>query len=153
MATPSYTLINALQTTADNLEHGAPYQWGHMGSCNCGNLAQTITGYTKQEIHAQAMQKYGDWNTQIQSYCPISGLHIDQIVRIMLEQGLTTSDLQHLERLSDPEILAQLPAQNRNLKHNNKQHVVLYLRTWADMLHEKLVHDLVFQGQNLACMA
>jgi len=62
MARPTPELIDALRRTARKLENGAPYQWGHMGGCNCGNLAQEITKLSKDQIHAYAMQRYGDWN-------------------------------------------------------------------------------------------
>ena len=40
MAKATPVLIEALRKTAKKLEKGARYQWGHMGCCNCGNLAQ-----------------------------------------------------------------------------------------------------------------
>ncbi len=36
-------LIEALRRTAARLATGAEYRWTHMGSCNCGHLAQTVT--------------------------------------------------------------------------------------------------------------
>ncbi|WP_243635867.1 hypothetical protein [Hymenobacter edaphi] len=47
MASCSLSVIEALRTTAQRLSTQAPYQWGHMGSCNCGHLAQTITRLSK----------------------------------------------------------------------------------------------------------
>ena len=47
MARPSRRLIDALRATARRLEDGARYEWGHMGRCNCGHLAQTLTTYTR----------------------------------------------------------------------------------------------------------
>ena len=58
MAAPSIELIKALRNTANSIERSQHYQWGHMGSCNCGFLAQEITKMTKAEIHARAMQRY-----------------------------------------------------------------------------------------------
>ena len=55
MARPNLDLIAALRRTARKINDGAPYQWGHMGSCNCGNLAQELTKLTKAEIHAHAL--------------------------------------------------------------------------------------------------
>jgi hypothetical protein len=70
MAHSTFPVIQALRDTAQRLATQAPYQWGHMGSCNCGHLAQTITNLTKGEIHARAMQRYGDWERQLIDYCP-----------------------------------------------------------------------------------
>ena len=140
MAQPSLPVIQALRTTAQRLATQAPYQWGHMGSCNCGHLAQTVTRLTKAEIHARAMQRYGDWERQIIDYCPTSGLPIDQTIDEMMALGFTRTDLTHLERLADPTIRAAIPFERRDaLRHNQRDDVVLYLRTWADLLELDLL--------------
>ena len=140
MAQPTLPVIQALRDTAQRLATQAPYQWGHMGSCNCGHLAQTITQLTKAEIHARAMQRYGDWERQIIDYCPTSGLPIDQTIDEMLALGFSRRDLTHLERISDPTIRAAIPFERRDaLRHNQRDDVVLYLRTWADLLERDLL--------------
>ncbi|MBD2716098.1 hypothetical protein KBK19_13735 [Microvirga sp. STR05] len=143
MAQRTLAVIQALRDTAQHLATQAPYQWGHMGSCNCGHLAQTITKLTKAEIHARAMQRYGDWERQLLDYCPTSSLPIDQTIDEMLAAGFTRTDLTHLERLSDPAVLAAIPFERRNaLRHNQRDDVVLYLRTWADLLENHLLADI-----------
>jgi hypothetical protein len=140
MAKSTLPVIQALRDTAQRLATQAPYQWGHMGSCNCGHLAQTITRLTKAEIHARAMQRYGDWERQLIDYCPSSGLPIDQTIDEMLALGFSRQDLTHLERLADPDIRAAIPFERRNaLRHNQRDDVVLYLRTWADLLENSLL--------------
>jgi len=143
MATSSLPLIQALRDTAQRLATQAPYQWGHMGSCNCGHLAQTITKLSKGEIHSRAMQRYGDWDRQLRDYCPTSGLPIDETIDEMLALGFTRQDLAHLERLSDPAIRAAIPFERRNaLRHNQRDDVVLYLRTWANLLEQALLDKI-----------
>ncbi|WP_139921517.1 hypothetical protein [Hymenobacter sp. DG01] len=140
MAHRTLPVIQALRDTAQRLAAQAPYQWGHMGSCNCGHLAQTITKLTKGEIHARAMQRYGDWERQLIDYCPTSGLPIDTTIDEMLALGFSRQDLTHLERLSDPAILGAIPFERRNaMRHNQRDDVVLYLRTWADLLEAELL--------------
>ena len=140
MAQPTLPVILALRDTAQRLISQAPYQWGHMGSCNCGHLAQTVTRLTKAEIHERAMQRYGDWERQLIDYCPTSGLPIDQTIDEMLALGFTRPDLTHLERISDPTIRAAIPFERRDaLRHNQRDDVVLYLRTWADLLERDLL--------------
>lgn len=73
MARPNPELIAAIEKTIFKLSKGAPYQWVHMGACNCGNLAQELTKLSKAEIHSYAMQRYGDWSDQILEFCPTSG--------------------------------------------------------------------------------
>lgn len=140
MANSTLPVIQALRDTAHRLATQAPYQWGHMGSCNCGHLAQTVTKLTKGEIHARAMQRYGDWERQLIDYCPTSGLPIDTTIDEMLALGFTRTDLTHLERLSDATIRAAIPFERRDaLRHNQRDDVVLYLRTWATLLENQLL--------------
>ncbi|MFN8358066.1 MAG: hypothetical protein U0Y10_26625 [Spirosomataceae bacterium] len=138
MAKATLELIAALRRTANRIEKGAPYQWGHMGSCNCGNLAQELTQFSKAEIHAFAMEGRGDWNEQVAEFCPTSGLPMDMLIAEMLNKGLTTTDLQHLERLSDKKVLARIPLARRDgMRHNRRDDVALYLNEWAKMLEEE----------------
>jgi hypothetical protein len=142
MARSSAKLVAAIRETADRLAQGDNYQWGHMGSCNCGHLAQTITHYTKGQIHGAAMWRHGDWTEQLRDYCPQSGLPMDEIIDQMLAWGLGSQDLTYLERLSDPAVLGALPPSRRHLKHNLRDDVVLYLRSWAAMLELELIPTL-----------
>lgn len=145
MAKVDASVIQVLRATAQQLENSAIYQWGHMGSCNCGFLAQQVTRLNKAEIHSRAMQRYGDWSDQLNDYCPTSGLCFDDIITELLQAGFSIDDLKHLEKLSDPEILHAIC--DRSLKHNVREDVVDYLRAWADILERKLIgkirlHDL-----------
>jgi hypothetical protein len=142
MAKANPRLIEAIEKTVAKLSNGAAYQWGHMGACNCGNLAQELTLLTKAEIHHYAMQKHGDWNEQILDYCPSSGYPIDLMISKMLEYGLTLEDLANLERLSDKEILNRIPKEIRDqVNKNSRADVILYLETWAKILREKWLSE------------
>lgn len=137
MATPSLYLVDALRRTAQKLESGAMYQWGHSGSCNCGHLAQEITQLTKAQIHQHAMATgRGDWNDQLNEYCATSNFSIDLIISELVSKGLALEDLQRLEYLSDPVIIK---AVGRHLRHNLREDVVQYLYTWATLLEDELV--------------
>jgi hypothetical protein len=139
MAKASVYLINGIRKAAKSIRIGQAYQWGHMGSCNCGHLAQAITRKTKAEIHARALRtRSGDWSEQLNDYCPTSGLPMDEVIDEMLAAGLTRTDLAHLERLSDPAILKAIDPVQLPLKHNRRDDAVLYLETWADLLEVDL---------------
>jgi len=116
MAIPNPELINALRATVRKLGSSDNYQWGHMGSCNCGHLAQELTHFSKAEIHAFAMERYGDWSQQVKDFCFDSKLPIDFIIQTMLNAGLTKSDIRHLERLSDYKIINTLSENDRELR-------------------------------------
>ena len=104
----SRELIALLRSTATRLAAESDYQWGHMGMCNCGHLAQSITGLTRREIHEAALVREGDWERQAEDYCPTSGLMIDHILAAMMRLGMTRDDIRHLEKLSDPAVLRRL---------------------------------------------
>jgi hypothetical protein len=140
MANPSLKIIEALRKTAIQLENGNRYEWGHMGSCNCGNLAQTITNFSRAEIQKYALEKRGDWSEQLIDYCPTSGLPMDLIIEKMMDFGFTRQDLRHLEWLSDTDILnmMQVPFLNRNLKSDT----ISYLKSWANLLEDQLIDKI-----------
>jgi hypothetical protein len=138
MAFATVELVSALRATVARLEGDAEYQWGHMGLCNCGHLAQCITRLGKREIHAWALEREGDWEQHANDYCPASGLRIDDVISAMLDIGLTTEDIAHLEKLTGPEVLARLPAGRRHLRRNVREDVVRYLRAWVELLDEEL---------------
>ncbi len=142
MARPSLEIVTVLRTTSKKIEASDTYQWGHMGLCNCGFLAQEITHFTKAEIHERAMQRHGDWTEQLNDYCPTSGLPMDALIADLISFGFDSDDLKHLERLSDGHILRMLPMDERNLKYNLKSDVVKYLKFWANLLEEELVADI-----------
>jgi hypothetical protein len=134
MARPTTTLILALRETASRLAESESYQWGHMGHCNCGHLAQTITGLTPSEIHASALERFGDWEEQANRYCAASGLVIDHVLAAMLSLGFDRNDIRNLEKLCDPAVVRRA---GRHLRHNLRDDVVLYMRLWADLLEAR----------------
>ena len=135
MAVPNLKVIQALRETATQIATSGRYEWGHMGSCNCGHLAQNITSFTRAEIQQFALQKRGDWSEQVIDYCPTSGYPMDLIIGRMIEFGFTQSDLRQLENLSNPEILAKagVTSFNRNVMSDT----VKYMNAWADLLESQ----------------
>lgn len=149
MARISLNLISAVRAAAKKLEESTNYEWGHMGACNCGFLAQQVTKLTKAEIHRRAMMSSGDWSEQLNDYCPTSGLPMDDLISDLLAFGFDADELKHLERLSDKEVLEKLPLSERYLKHNVKADAVKYMRTWANLLEEKLLQNIKLPEQEL----
>lgn len=137
MAEPNLKLIRAIRNTARNLASSTSYQWGHMGSCNCGHLAQELTSVSKSDIHNFAMHSEGSWTDQSRAYCATSGLPMDLLISTMLDYGIKIKDLEYLEKLSDPRVLKFLEVQS--LRYNSKSDVIQYLHAWADLLEQELI--------------
>jgi hypothetical protein len=141
MAQPSLKIISALRKTAKQLSAGHRYEWGHMGSCNCGNLAQAITSFSRAEIQKYALEKRGDWSEQLIDYCPTSGYPMDMIIERMMDYGFNQQDLRNLEWLSDKEVLSKLE-KGKYLNRNNRLDTILYLNTWANLLEDKILDKI-----------
>lgn len=142
MAKPSPELIEHIRNAAKKIDSSNIYQWGHMGACNCGFLAQEITKISKADIHSRAMQKYGDWNEQVDDYCPSSGLPMDELICELLNAGLDSDDLKELEKLSNKKVLLRMPFERRYLLPNRKEDVVLYMNQWADLLEDLMIEKV-----------
>ncbi|HJL40727.1 MAG TPA: hypothetical protein RMG48_05430 [Myxococcales bacterium LLY-WYZ-16_1] len=145
MAQPLPALIEALRETADRLAKGAAYRWTHMGSCNCGHLAQTVTRLDRVELHRRALERSGDWTEQVREYCPSSGLPFDGVIGALLDLGLSTGDLADLEKLRNPKVRARIGrarGEPSKISHRVREDVVAYLRAWADLLEEQAAGGL-----------
>ena len=51
----------------------------------------------------------GEWSEHAETYCSGSGMDVEFIFEALLEVGLESKDLGHLEYLNDPLILKALP--------------------------------------------
>jgi len=167
MAEASNRLIVALRQTAARLARKeTTYQWASFAHCNCGHLAQTITGLDPADIQRRAMRREGDWGHQARSVtprkfpdfdyadrpaldegawepfdvgaCTVTGAPLDDVLTEMYELGLEPSDVGHLERLSDPAVRRRLGNNTRYFPHHRRENVVAYLEAWADLLEARL---------------
>ena len=62
---------------------------------------------------------------------------MDHVLESLLDLGLERGDLEKLERLSDAKILRRIASERRPLDKRSQRDLVLYLRTWADLLEER----------------
>jgi hypothetical protein len=143
MAYPNIHLIKALRYTAQRLKSGAHYAWGNHGACNCGNLLQAVTKLSKEEILKYAHTGIGEWTELAEDYCGITDAPVSLLVNKLTNIGLTPVDIHNLEYLLDKEVLQQLPGGFRWLKRNLREDVIIYFETYASVLEEKLLQQVV----------
>ena len=139
MAHPNLALIGALRQADWSLENGAHYAWGHHGSCNCGHLLQVVTSLTKDEILRNAHTGIGEWTEIAESVCEVTMLPAHEMIGRLQAIGLTPTDIHNLEYLEDRQVLEALPGGFKWLKKNVREDVVIYFKTMASMLEEKLL--------------
>jgi hypothetical protein len=136
----SKSLAATLRLVAARLAGGAPYQWGHMGQCNCGHLAQVVTTRTAAEIHASAMRRQtGEWTEYANDYCGATGTLIDDVFEDVLAAGFTREDMAHAENLDDPRVIARL---GRRPARNVREDAIAYFLAWADVVDAAAAVDV-----------
>lgn len=175
MAAASNRLIVALRQTAARLSRKeTTYQWASFAHCNCGHLAQTITGLEPSVIQRRAMRREGDWGSQASNVvplrfpkfdygdrpaldegawepenvgsCQVTGAPLDDILNEMYALGLEPVDVGHLERLSDPHVRRRLGNNTGYFPHHRRENVVTYLEAWADLLEDQLADAWAEEG-------
>lgn len=149
MAKPNIELIDALRTTANRLKNGAFYAWGNHGACNCGNLVQSVTFLTKEEILEFAQSGLGEWTEIAEEYCGDTNTPIDLVIQKLEAIGLNPVDIHNIEYLKDKEVLKALPGGFRWLKRNVREDVIVYFETFADILEEKLISKMEISYKQL----
>lgn len=142
MATPNITLIHALRETAQRLRAGATYAWGNHGACNCGNLLQVITPLSRQDIMSHAQTGIGEWTELAEDFCGVTNAPVDLMVSKLMEAGLTPSDIHNLEYLDNREVLERLPGGFRWLRKNDRDDVITYFETYAELLENALLKSI-----------
>ena len=138
MAIANSELIRALRETAWRLENGADYAWGHHGACNCGNLLQVITRLSKVEITRFAQTSVGEWTELAEDYCGATNTPVDMLISELQKLGLTATDIHNLEYLQDKSVLEKLAGGFRWLRRNVREDVVIYFKTFADVLEARI---------------
>jgi hypothetical protein len=149
MAQATLELINALRLTADNLRKGAYHSWGHHGACNCGNLVQSVTKFTKEEILEYAHTGTGEWTELAIEFCPATNAPLTLVFNKLEQIGLTPTDIHHIEYLTDREVLEQLSGGFRWLKRNKKEDAIDYFEAFADVLEDKLLQHIDVRLENI----
>jgi hypothetical protein len=138
MAHPTTKLVQVLREAAQNLRSGAPYAWGHHGSCNCGHLLQVVTCLSKSEILEYVQSTQGEWTEIAEEYCAVSDAPVYLLISRLEKLGLTPTDIHNLEYLEDRQVLQNLPGGFRWLKRNVREDVIVYFETMASMLEKQL---------------
>ena len=128
-------LREALLLTAKRIKDDkSNYQWGHMGRCNVGQLVQTLTGMNSKQIIESVSYSLDEWSEHANSYCENTGHDVEEIFRQLDDFGLSVDDIMKLEYLSDMSILENIEGGFRYLRRNEKEDVVLYMKSMAELI-------------------
>lgn len=137
-------LINGLRTAANWIESNkVRYYWGSRETCNCGILAQAILGINPIEI--AKTNYYSNWHEEVKR-CYKTGLHINYIIKGLIEVGMKPTDFVNLEYLTFEGIPRPI---SEYYYYTDPKHVVSYMRTWADSLERELLNQSIKQKQTI----
>ncbi|MBC7886518.1 MAG: hypothetical protein H7Z13_01415 [Ferruginibacter sp.] len=142
MAKPTIELIEALRETATRLRNGAYYSWGNHGACNCGNLVQVVTKFSKGEILRYAHTGIGEWTEMAEEFCPVTNAPLSLVITRLEDIGLTPTDIHNVEYLADKEVLHHLKGGFRWLKRNRREDATAYFEAFAELLEDKLIQAI-----------
>ncbi len=148
MAHSNTKLVEALRNTANRLRNGADYAWGNHGTCNCGNLLQSVTKLSKGEILRYAQSGPGEWTELAEEYCGETNAPVSMLIHSLEKIGLTPTDIHNIE-YEDREVLNALPGGFRWLKRNVREDVIIYFETFASLLEEKLLNEVTISYKAL----
>lgn len=132
-------LIDGLLTAADWIESGTiEYNWQSAETCNCGILAQAITGLPPGKIHIVE----SIWSKEV-NRCDQTGTPINDIIKTLMEAGMTAKDFVNLEFLvTNGKVPKFWWNHEINSKpYTKKENVINYIKKWADRLQKELNND------------
>lgn len=141
--------ISALIKAKQKLEEGADYFHGTYGKCNCGIVAQVVTGLSSKRI-AEAfsdselnnrvyLKTYGPvfFYAMAEESCSVTGMPINDIVSTLSEWGFTFQDLKELELLSNKKY------NTGGYQMDSKTGLINYLENWiADLQSQVYRNDI-----------
>ena len=127
-------LITALKQTANDLNNGCKYEWGHMGRCNAGCLVQNLMNKTDTEVAKMVDYDIAEWSEHAKDYCIGTNQKVNDLFSTLNSFGLSYKDIMHIEYLSDPAILSLMPEHRRHLRKNSPSDVSDYMNCFAQHL-------------------
>jgi hypothetical protein len=101
-----------------------------------------ITDLSKEEILTYAHSGIGEWTELAEDYCGVSNAPVSLLLKKLQDTGLTPTDIHHLEYLDDRQVLNALPGGFRWLKRNQREDVILYFETFAQLLEDQLIESV-----------
>jgi hypothetical protein len=113
------SLADHLERLAHDLETGAvDYDWTYRERCNCGLLARSITGLTEGALEkalplppTRAEREAGanaDWRAMASKHCEMTGRPMHEIFAKLYDAGMRFEDYAQFERLTNPEVMAEV---------------------------------------------
>ncbi len=134
---PTKQLIRALRETAADLRNKAKlYNWGSITQCNCGLLAQKITGIARDNLlDSLAPLEPGHWTHMAKQTekCLLTNRPLSAVFATLLAAGVELEDFKRIEYLDDGE---GIPITDF---HQDRNKVAEWMDAQADLLEQRRV--------------
>lgn len=131
--------LEALKHAVGELKNGKDYDWLESHQCNCGIVAQSVTGM-KNTPHKLAVRGIGSWGLSI---CGASGMPYYKVFQWLFDAGFTKKDIMNLEGLCDEKICGEMGMPIRlnmcgtNEGCNDKNNLIAYLEAWIRIIEKE----------------
>jgi hypothetical protein len=143
----------ALREAADHIEANPDnYDWHIPEQCNCGILAQKLTGLDTADLNEalsngvrcndEYIGHYGLWrsfNAEQAAVCQTTGLTVTHIAKHLIAEGFTNDDLDDIESLGNSDVLSvtgTFTDARYGMPKAVPENVVRYFRAMADLITE-----------------
>jgi hypothetical protein len=147
-------LINGLRLSISALTNDTIiYDWHQQESCNCGVVAQAITGIKRDKLKLKFSEqiseklndiKYKDdkkvqltWRNAVKYLCPITGLSNIEILDRLHGAGLSKEDMVHLEYMNNPAILAKSGIETTTKVERQEEYTKEIIQKTKEVPHPK----------------
>lgn len=142
-------LIKSLNLVINSLKNDTiEYNWQKQANCNCGIVAQAITGKNSNEIQTLfkdvivslgIIDKSIDktWKNGVKHLCPITGESIHKIFNELFKNGLSKEDIVHLEFMDNPAILERSKIKTTEIQ-----------KTTDKILDEEIIEEVIVPHPN-----
>lgn len=129
---PTPVLIKALRKVASDLRQGAIYSWQNSARCNCGLLAQAITGMSVHDLAIATLHWSGPWTSKVK--CMSTGCLLHDIVQELMAAGVEPEDFERIEYLDRG--WHDCPGQGEYWQQ--RENVIRWMEAEADRLEAQL---------------
>lgn len=145
------SLADHFRAVVTSLRNGeCSYNWNRHVHCNCGLVARSIIpGFCYENVRPLVKEIFlingsgPTWTEMAKRVCPVTGEPMDVIFSRLWRAGLQREDFEHLENLSNPEILTKMNV-SRPIRESEFD-FIRYLYAWASLIeqfHEKRLEEV-----------
>lgn len=150
-------VIAALRAAANTISTTGVFEWSQHDKCNCGWVARHLLGLSDVDIMAKLTEVWekvlvdGPYTVTAERneklYCSVSNMPVDNLFRLLHEEGLTKQEIKDLEYLANTEVQKRAGFDAANgiasscpINHRYAFHSIRYMKQSPKLLRKGQSH-------------